>query len=136
MPGDEYGRGLPHFTVNLIVRDVARSMAFYTNVLGATLRYSDPDFAALQLGSLDFMLHADHSYDAHPLASRLAAGGLRGTGAELRVLGVDPDALEARAKAYGATVVQPVSDKGHGWREVMVADPDGYVWAVGVPLKK
>ncbi len=26
----------------------------------------------------------------------------------------------------------PVVDKGHGWREVCVRDPDGYEWAVGV----
>jgi len=136
IPADEYGRGLPQFTVNLIVRDLAGAAAFYQNVLGATVRYSDPDFAALQLGSFEFMLHADHTYDQHPLTNRLAASGLRGTGAELRLLGVDPDALAARAEAFGALIVQPVTDKPHGWREVMVADPDGYIWAVGVPLPK
>ncbi len=136
MPADEYGRGLPHFTVNLLVRDVARSVTFYTQVLGATARYSDPDFAALELNELDFLLHADHTYDQHPLAGRLAAGGPRGTGAELRLLGVDPDAVEARARAAGAAVIQPAADKPHGWRDVMVADPDGYIWAVGVALPK
>jgi uncharacterized glyoxalase superfamily protein PhnB len=29
--------------------------------------------------------------------------------------------------------VKPATTTGHGWREVMVGDPDGYVWAVGVP---
>jgi len=52
------------------------------------------------------------------------------------LFGVDPDALESRARSHGAQIVQPVADKGHGWREVMVADTDGYVWAVGVPLPK
>ena len=47
--------------------------------------------------------------------------------------GLDPDAVERRARARGAKVVQPVTTKGHGWREVMVEDPDGYLWAVGVP---
>ena len=51
MPADEYGRALPRFTVNLIVRDLAGALAFYQNVLGVTVRYYDPDFAALQLGS-------------------------------------------------------------------------------------
>ena len=27
--------------------------------------------------------------------------------------------------------VQLATDKAHGWRETMVADPDGYVWAIG-----
>jgi len=136
MPADEYGRRLPRFTVNLLVRDVARSVAFYTGVLGATAHYSDPDMAALEAAGVEFMLHADHTYDQHPLASRLAAAGPRGTGAELRLFGVDPDAVEARARARGATVVQPAADKAHGWREVIVADPDGYVWAVGVALPR
>jgi len=135
MPADEYGRRLPRFTVNLLVRDLARSLAFYKEVLGAKERYSDPDFAALELNGLEFMLHADHTYDQHPLASRLAASGPRGTGTELRLFGADPDALEGRAKARGAVVIQPAADKPHGWREVIVADPDGYVWAVGVPIK-
>jgi catechol 2,3-dioxygenase-like lactoylglutathione lyase family enzyme len=136
MPADEYGRSLPRFTVNLLVRDVARSVAFYSGVLGAKAHYSDADFAALELAGVRFMLHADHAYDHHPLASRLAASAPRGTGAELRVLGVNPDEVEARAKAHGATIVQAVADRAHGWRDVLVADPDGYVWAVGVPLPK
>jgi uncharacterized glyoxalase superfamily protein PhnB len=136
MPADDYGRRLPRFTVNLVVRDVARSVTFYKSVLGAQVHYSDPDMAALEVAGLEFMLHADHTYDEHPLASRLASPEARGTGAELRLFGVDPDALEARARTRGATVVRPTSDRAHGWREVMVVDPDGYVWAVGVPLAK
>lgn len=134
MPGEQYGRSLPAFTVNLLVADIGRAVRFYREVLGAEGRYSDPDFAALRLGSLDFMLHADHTYDAHPWHRRLVVGEGRGLGAELRLLGVDPDGLEERARRVGATVLQPATDKGHGWREVWVADPDGYVWAVGVPI--
>src|SRR2546425_7602257 len=63
MPADEYGRRLPRFTVNLLVRDLARFLAFYKEVLGARERYSDADFAALELNGLEFMLHADHTYD-------------------------------------------------------------------------
>lgn len=133
MPAEEYGRKMPQFTVNLLVRDIARSVAFYKRVLGATVQYSDPDFAALELAGLEFMLHADHTYDQHPLHARLTPGE-RGSGAELRLLGVDPDQVETRAKASGATIIQPAKDFPHGWRDVMVADPDGYVWAVGVTI--
>jgi uncharacterized glyoxalase superfamily protein PhnB len=80
------------------------------------------------------MLHADHTYDHHPLYSRLSGSGLRGDGAELRFLGVDSDAIEARARSAGATILQPAKDYPHGWREVMLVDPDGYVWALGVVL--
>jgi catechol 2,3-dioxygenase-like lactoylglutathione lyase family enzyme len=134
MPGGEYGRNMPAFTVNLIVADVARSLRFYTDVLVAETLYSDEDFAALRLAGLDFMLHADHTYDHHALYGRLSGAGPRGAGAELRLLGIDPDAVQQRAEAFGAEVLQPAGDRGHGWRDVIVADPDGYAWAVGVLL--
>jgi predicted enzyme related to lactoylglutathione lyase len=136
MPANEYGRALPKFSLNLLVRDLSRSLSFYQQVLGATLRYSDTDFAALLLNGVDFMLHADHTYDHHPLHKRLQGGGKRGTGAELRVMGIDPDSLQKRAEAAGAVILQPAADFPHGWRDVILEDPDGYIWAVGVALKK
>ncbi len=134
MTAGEYGRGLPVFTVNLLVADVARSVGFYREVLGAEVRYSDPDFAAMRLVRFDFMLHADHTYDGHPWYQRLKAAKERGLGAELRLLGVDPDDVESRAREAGAAILQPAADKAHGWREVVVQDPDGYVWALGVTI--
>jgi len=133
IPGDRYGRMLPAFMANLVVRDVARAVAFYRDVLQAAVHYADPDFAAVKVGGAELMLHADHTYDKHAWYPRLAGGERRGLGAELRLLGVDPDAVEGRARAADALIVQPAATKGHGWREVMVEDPDGYVWAVGIP---
>ncbi len=127
---------LPAFMANLVVRDVPRSVAFYRDVLGGVIHYADPDFAAVKVGGAELMLHADHTYDKHPWHSPLVAGERRGLGAELRLFGVDPDAVEARARHAGATIVQPATTKGHGWREVMVEDADGYLWAVGVPADK
>lgn len=132
MSGADYGRSLPAFMVNLLVRDIPRSVDFYVAVLEATVLYSDPDFAALRAGEADLMLHADHTYDGHPWYERLISSERRGLGAELRLFGIDPDAVERRAQASGATVVVPSATKGHGWREVVVEDPDGYLWAVGV----
>ncbi|KKK82839.1 hypothetical protein LCGC14_2799360, partial [marine sediment metagenome] len=42
--------------------------------------------------------------------------------------------VESRARKAGAAILQPTADKSHGWREVMVQDPDGYVWALGVTI--
>ena len=67
MPAQEYGRAMPRFTVNLLVSDLEKSLPFYRHVLGATVRYADSDFGALNLVGLDFMLHADHTSDQHPL---------------------------------------------------------------------
>ena len=132
-PADRYGRELPPFTINLVVRDVPRVVDFLRKVLTATIHYADPDFAAFNIAGIVMMLHADHTYDKHPWHGPLTRGERRGLGAELRVFGLDPDAVERRARAHGASVVQAATSKGHGWREVMVEDPDGYLWAVGVP---
>lgn len=132
IPGDVYGRSLPAFTVNLIVRDIDRSIAFYRDVLRAVVHYSDIDFAAIRIEGTELMLHADHAYDRNPWSAALAGEESRGLGAELRLFGVDPDEVERRAVAASA-LFKPVSVRGHGWREVMVRDPDGYVWAVGWP---
>jgi len=112
------------------------SLLFYERVLGTAVRYADDDFAVLRLLDFEFMLHVDHTYDHHPLYERLKSPGVRGTGAELRVFGIDPDSLERRAREAGTTIIQTTRNFPHGWRDVMLADPDGYIWAVGVPTAK
>ena len=128
MPADTYGRSLRGFGVNLLVSDVARSLAFQTEVLGAETVYADADFAVLRHGDHEWMLHADHTYAEHPLLSLTGDGAIRGAGAELRCYGIDPDAAEARARARGDTVLAPAADKPHGLREAYLVDSDGYVW--------
>ena len=135
IPNDSYGRMLPPFSMTLVVREIARSLAFYREVLEALVHYSDEDFAALKVGGAEFMLHADHTYDDNDWYPQLTEGAGRGIGVEVRLFGLDPDAVEERAKKAGAPVVKATRVTGHGWREVMVADPDGYVWAVGVPTE-
>lgn len=133
MPGFRYGALLPALSLNLLVSDTARATAFYRDVLEAEIHYQDVDFAAIRVGGAEVMLHADHTHDAHPWVTEdLVSGAPRGVGAQIRLLGLDPDRLEERAARAGAYVVAPPESKGHGWREVLVRDPDGYEWACGV----
>jgi catechol 2,3-dioxygenase-like lactoylglutathione lyase family enzyme len=126
----EYGALLPQFTVNLIVRSIDLALEFYRKVLQAQVHYSDPDFAALRVLGIEMMLHADHTYEHNPWSASLQGGQTRGLGAELRLLGMNPEEVAERARGMKA-LFKDVSVRGHGWREVMVRDPDGYVWAVG-----
>jgi catechol 2,3-dioxygenase-like lactoylglutathione lyase family enzyme len=134
MPADAYGRSLRGLGLNLIVRKVARAVAFHRDVLGARVVYGDPDFAVVALGGAEVMLHADHTYAKHPLHEALAGDLPRGLGAELRVHDTDPDACEARARAGGYTVLAASADKPHGLRECYLPDPDGYIWVPDRPL--
>ncbi|MFQ5784493.1 MAG: VOC family protein [Alphaproteobacteria bacterium] len=128
-----YGRSLTDLTVNLLSRDVAAALRFHREVLDAEVVYCDPDFAVLRRGAAEWMLHADHTYDRHPLYGSLKAEIARGVGAELRLHGRDPDAAEAAARRLGYTVLDGASDKPHGLREVYIIDPDGYMWVADVP---
>jgi catechol 2,3-dioxygenase-like lactoylglutathione lyase family enzyme len=138
MPADEYGRSLKGFTLNLLVRNVPRSVAFCREVLQAQAVYSDADFAVMRRdcrgAMVEWMLHADHTYGAHPLLSLTGDGVVRGAGAEFRLHGVDPDQAAAAAARRGDTILSPPADKPHGTREAFIADPDGYIWVPDIPL--
>src|SRR5437868_5610285 len=81
MNADAYGRTLTGLSINLIVRDVGRSLPFYTDVLGLRLLISDEDFAAFEAEGVRLQIHADHTYERMPWASRLVDPGKRGLGA-------------------------------------------------------
>ena len=133
IPGFRYGALLPALSLNLLVSDTTAATNFYRDVLKAEVHYLDIDFAAVRVGDAEVMLHADHTHDTHPWFPQLAAGASRGLGAQIRLLGLlDPDEVERRARDHGGHIAVTATDKGHGWREVLVRDPDGYEWAIGV----
>lgn len=133
MPAGAYSKSLTGFGVNLLVQDVAASVAFAIEVLEAEDIYSDSDFAVMRAQGAEWILHADHTYDSHPLHGSLTEDAHRGVGVELRLHNMDPDAAEARARARGDVIFAGALDKGHGLREAYIIDPDGYLWVVDRP---
>ena len=79
------------------------------------------------------MLHADHTYEDHPLHGGLCSDIPRGIGTELRLHGRDPDKAETAARELGYTILEGASDKPHGLREAYVIDPDGYTRVPDIP---
>lgn len=132
MPADVFGRSLAGFGVNILVSDVAATLAFLREVLTVTVIHADRDFAVCRYEGRQWMLHSDASYHSNPLLALTGDGAIRGAGLELRLYGVDPDAAVARAAALGFTVLQGPTDKPHGLREAYIAGPDGYVWVPSV----
>jgi catechol 2,3-dioxygenase-like lactoylglutathione lyase family enzyme len=136
MPADAYGESLTGLTVNILVQHIDTSLRFQREVLGATVVYSDPDFAVLEGFGSQWMLHADHTYSDHPLSGVVSGLEGRGAGVELRLHGCDPDKAEAAARQLDYTVFQGAADKPHGLREAFIIDDDGYMWVPDIPVAK
>ena len=130
----EMGHLLEGFGINLLVKQVERSVEFLHKVLEFEIRRQSNDYAVLAHRNRLYQLHADSTYAAHPLLAHLPEAGLRGAGVELRLYEVDPDAAEKRARAGGYEVLQASADKPHGLRECFLLDPDGYCWVPSVKI--
>ena len=131
----DYGKSLRGLGFNMIVKGLARSVQFATQVLEATVFFATPSFAAMKLNGQDFMFHADETYRSNALKGILAGNEARGIGIELRVYGCDPDLAEDRARNGGWTVLAGSLDKPHGLREAMILDDEGYLWIPSIHLK-
>jgi len=134
MSADEYGKSLTGLGVNLLVTSVEESAKFATSVLGADIVYSDVDFAVMRASNTEWMLHADHTYDNHPMAGVIEDVPARGCGIELRLHHCDPDRACASARENGYIVLADAMDKPHGVREAFIVAPDGYIWVPDSPL--
>lgn len=133
MPAPDYGHSLRGLTLNLLVRDIERSIAFQTRILQAEVVYSDPDIAVLRGFGTEWMLHADHTYLENNLYDLISNVPRRGTGVEIRLHDCDPDDAENRARDLGYFVLAGSEDKPHGLRECYLVDDDGYIWVADVP---
>ena len=135
MSAPDFGRSLrAGVGFNLLVRNVARGVAFAETVLGATVPHWNEDFAAIRVNGSDFMLHHDRTYRNNVLHGIVATAEGRGIGVELRVYGTDPDRAEAAARAGGWTVLAGSEDKPHGLRECVILDDEGYAWVPGIAI--
>ena len=136
MSASDYGRSLRGLTINLLVQNIDSALVFQREVLRAEVIYSDPDFAVLQGYGAEWMLHADHAYDGHPMAGLLPGEGQRGAGMELRLHGCDPDAAQVAAQRLGFRVLAAAADKPHGLREAYILDAQGYIWVPDIHSKE
>ena len=129
MAAPDYGRSLSGFTINLLTADIDRSLVMQRDVLQAEVLHEDPDLLILRGFGSNWMVHADHTYDKHPLLADTLQAPRRGAGVELRLHGCDPDAAAERARQHGFRLLDgPRDQPDHGLREAHIVDDDGYVW--------
>jgi uncharacterized glyoxalase superfamily protein PhnB len=115
-------------TPNLLVRDVARSTAFYRDVLGFTVRDTVPAqapfvFVSMKRDDVSVFLN-DIKTAAHdfPPASSMPQGGT--VTMFFIVSGVDAYYEQVAPKA---DVIMPIKTQFYGMREFAITDPDGHI---------
>ena len=111
--------------LELFVKDVAESVAFYRDVLGFVVESEAPDYVAMRLGDVVFGigpqagLPAGHHFSA-------ALDQPKGTGVEIVIEVHDIDALYGRVGAAGYPVSTPLKKRPWGLTDFRIVDPDGY----------
>jgi PhnB protein len=123
-------------TAHVVVRDTARAVEWYTNVLGADelLRIPTPDgrlmSVELRFGDSTVMLA-----DEFPEMGIVSPQTLGGTYMALHLMVDDVDKVWQRALDAGAEVFHPLEDSFWGERAGQVIDPFGHRWALAQHLR-
>ena len=136
MAAPDYGKSLKGFSINLLSINLSRALVFQSHVLTAKILHEDEDLLIVQGYDSHWMVHADHTYDKHPMLDDARSADRRGAGVELRLHGCDPDNASERALERGFQVLDgPRDQPDHGLREAHILDDDGYVWVPDIALK-
>jgi PhnB protein len=123
-------------TAHVVVRDAARAVEWYTNVLGAEelLRIPTPDgrlmSVELRFGDSTVMLA-----DEFPEMGIVSPQTLGGTYMALHLMVDDVDKVWQRALDAGAEVFHPLQDSFWGERAGQVIDPFGHRWGLAQHLR-
>ena len=129
---------MPHhlqkLTPNLVVSDVARSLAFYRDVLGFTAVSTVPDaspyvFAIVKSGGVEIFLNAPGpALEEYPAFKGRPLGGTLTLFIEVEDIRASYAELEHRVQ-----VVMPLEKKWYGVTEFAFLDPDGYIITFAQP---
>lgn len=108
------------------------ALAFYRQAFGARVLHLVGDgediVAQLAIDEAVFWIAAvgDSSERATPRALGAATG-------RILLVVTDPETIQLRALAAGATEISPVQQE-HGWRLGRIVDPFGHEWEIGRPI--
>jgi PhnB protein len=118
----------------LSVKNGMGAADFYKKAFGAieSFRLESPDglVAKLSIDGAEFWV-SEVSSDADNIVTKDTVSDA----VRMIITVSDPDALFVQALKAGAVEVFPVGEE-HGWRIGRLADPFGYHWEIGRPIKK
>jgi uncharacterized glyoxalase superfamily protein PhnB len=122
----------------LFVEDVDRVTAFYRDILGVEVVYTDDVSAALRMEGQDFAIVA--LSEGVKMLNEDVLGVKKGAGHRVMLCAdvEDVDAVYESLVAKGVKFINPPEDKHWGWRTAYFADPEGNVWELrqSIPEKE
>ena len=138
-PGAPPERGWAKLVPELLVSDLAESLAFWRDLLGFAIAYQRPEEAFVYLerpeGAQIMLSQRSGKWETAPLDRPF------GRGAMFQVYIANIDALQRSLEAAGwplyagsREVWREVGDRQAGQREIFVLDPDGYLVMVAQDL--
>ena len=117
----------------LIVEDLDRSVAFYTEALGIQLSHRSGGYAQLITGPTRLALYTREAMSA-TLEQPLEPPARNAPGSEIGFLVADVDAAYAEITLAGGEPVKPPTDRFWGQRTAYLRDPDGHLIELVQPL--
>ena len=113
--------------ITIFVEDLAATRAFYEDVFGLEVVWSDENSAVVRLENLMINIlraeRAETLVEPQPVA---APGG--GPRLLLTIAVEDADAVHEQLKQHGVTILNGPTDRPWGRRTLAFADPAGNVW--------
>ncbi|WP_409526313.1 bleomycin resistance protein [Nitrincola sp. MINF-07-Sa-05] len=137
---------LPPLTPELKVRDVGKSLNFYTGLLGFSIRFERPEdgFAAIELNGACFMLEQIDEFD--PDNEFWITAELEyplGRGINFQITVVDLDEIHTRLLESDYPLKLPLEEVAYRVNnslvkvhQFMVMDPDGYLLRFNMVIDK
>lgn len=101
--------------VMLIVSDMKRSVAFYRDSLGLTVKHESEPWSELSAGTIDIGLHHGGDEPIDPTG-----------GAVLMFYVDDAGRVIEELRAKGVTILRDAEQEEYGGVLAAIADPDGY----------
>ena len=124
---------MPKIIPEVVISNMDRSMAFYTSLGFVQDQVGIVDdkgsqWYSLVMGDATVWILREDAMDGFQTDTP------RGHGVHLYLTVDDVDGLYAQLKASGAKIVHEIATQWYGLREFIVADPDGYLWTINMPV--
>ncbi len=138
-----FGTDIPPIQAHLCVKGGEDAIAFYESAFDATctMKQMAEDglrvfHANLAMFGGEVMMHDEFPEFGADVRAPSSLGGASLSIAVNRPQPAEVDAIVARAKSAGATVILEPQDVFWGARYAKLRDPFGHVWAFNAPLKQ